>query len=64
MTFPIMIPTYITAVETAREISKQLSDRFIYLYRLTAGGYLIDHLDLEFDNQKHIKTFKNGQITL
>jgi len=57
--FPVKIPTRVTAIEEAREISEK-EKRVVYLYSVMEGGYRLDCINLTFSNEKLIHTFKNG----
>ena len=59
MTFPIYIPTRVTAIQEAQEISEKV-DGAVYVYARLEGGYVIDNLKREYDNEKIILTFLNG----
>lgn len=61
---PIFIPTYVTARETATELSKTYPNWYFHLSRKSEGGYVIDLLKDDYSNEKHLATFKNGELTL
>jgi hypothetical protein len=61
---PVFIPTYVTAKETAVELSKTYPNWYFHLSRKSEGGYMIDVLKDDYSNEKHLATFKNGEITL
>lgn len=65
--YPILIDTYVTAVQTAIEESKEHPDHFIYLFRF-GSGYRIDYSGIPDvclnDTDRHISTYSNGERTL
>jgi len=58
MTLPLLIPTYVTAIQEAMDISLK-SDFIVYVFRVTEGGYCIDFNPEVYSNEKLIvKLFK------
>lgn len=63
-TLPLKVDYYVSAFETAIEISQQHKDFFIYLYKSNGGYYIIDHLGVNHSDERLISTFKNGKKSL
>ena len=59
MTFPYRVKTFVTAIEEAKELSK---DKVIYVYQVLEGGYILDTLQREYSNERLIRTYFKGQI--
>lgn len=59
MNFPFHIPTRVTAILEAQEASEKV-DGAVYVYARLEGGYIIDNLKREYDNEKIILTLLNG----
>lgn len=59
--YPLKELSYITARECAREESIEHPDHFIYMIKLSSGGYVIDHKGVIGDDEKLIRTFKKGE---
>jgi hypothetical protein len=58
MNLPLKVPTYISALSEAQEISLA-SNVPIYLFRISDGGYVIDNQSEVYSNEKLIlKLFK------
>lgn len=60
MTLPIKVPTYVSALSEAQEVSVAHKNETIYLFRRSEGYYVIDNQDKEYSNEKLIVKLKNG----
>ena len=61
MTFPYRVKTFVTAIEEAKELSK---DQIIYVYQMVEGGFVLDNIYREFSNERLVRTYFNKQIKL
>ena len=61
MTFPYRVKTLVTAIEEAKELSK---DQIIYVYQMVEGGFVLDNIYREFSNERLVRTYFKKQIKL
>jgi len=60
-TFPIKVPTYVSALVEAQEVSVANKKETVYLFRVSEGGYVIDNQSKDYSNEKLIIKLLNGE---
>ncbi len=58
---PLKVPTYVSALAEAQEISIANKKETVYLFRVTEGGYVIDNQSKDYSNEKLIIKLLNGE---
>ncbi len=61
MILPLKVPTYVSALAEAQEISVKNPNETIYLFRVSEGGYVIDTQEKEYSNERLIIKLLNGE---
>ena len=61
MILPLKVPTYVSALAEAQEISVTNKKETVFLFRVSEGGYVIDTQEKEYSNEKLIIKLKNGE---
>ena len=61
MILPLKVPTYVSALAEAQEISVKHPNETIYLFRVSESYcYVIDNQSAQYSNEKLIVKLKNG----
>ena len=60
MTLPLKVPTYVSALAEAQEISLKVKVP-VFLFRVSEGGYVVDTQDNIYSNEKLIIKLINGE---
>ncbi len=59
---PLKVPTYVSALAEAQEISVKNPNETIYLFRVSESyGYVIDNQSKDYSNEKLIIKLLNGE---
>ena len=61
MILPLKVPTYVSALAEAQEISVTNKKETVFLFRVSEGYYVIDNQSKEYSNEKLIIKLKNGE---
>ena len=60
MILPLKVPTYVSALAEAQEISLTVNVP-VFLFRVSEGGYVIDTQEKEYSNERLIIKLLNGE---
>lgn len=63
MILPLKVPTYVSALAEAQEISLKVKVP-VFLFRVSEGGYVVDTQDNIYSNEKLIIKLLNGERLL
>lgn len=62
--YPLLEYGYLSACELAKQESLLHPDHFIYVFKKYSGAYVIDYMSVKHDDELHMVTYKNGNISL